>query len=306
MAPGRQEAGSKDMLHEGVSRMTVLRSSTGFRAAAVTALALSFVLVSQPSVWTRASRLLVFVNIGEYFGAIYVQRPRHGADYVLLRGAPLTASVRIVNGDTPAQIRIRDNQSAPFSVQLVPIGSDRSVAEGKISIVPTGRNRGESPLPRTLLPSEELLWHVSVPDFEHVPSGVYRLIARMHVVDAGGSPPAFNNASVAVELRDVVSLADRVEAARVAATRAISRRDFAAADTLARRMIALYPQSAFAFILVGDAAAYHGDTVSAHPAYLKALELLRSRGDALYAAVATEHSLAESIGAIEARIRRLD
>jgi hypothetical protein len=279
-----------------------MRSTIALRAA----VASSIVVVLQLSVLARASTLRVFMNIGEYFGTVYVQSSRQGVDHVLLRGQPLTATIRIVNAGTPALIRIRDNQSAPFSVQLIPAGSDRSVAEGRILPVPISGRKGESPLPRRLGRSEELLWHVSVPDFERVPPGVYRLTARTLIVDAAGSPPAVNNDSIVVELRDVVSLADRVEAARVAATRAMSRQDYATADTLARGLIEIYPQSAFGYFLVGDAALHRRDSASARRAYLKALELLRSRADTLYAAVATEHSLVSTIEALEAKIRWLD
>ncbi len=64
--------------------------------------------------------------------------------------------------------------------------------------------------------------------------------------------------------------------------------------------------STLGYLLVGDTALHRGDPASARTAYFKAFELLRSRGDGLYAAVATEHSLVSTIEAIEARIRALD
>jgi hypothetical protein len=58
-------------------------------------------------------------------------------------------------------------------------------------------------------------------------------------------------------------------------------------------------------MLIGDAAVARHDASSARAAFTRASELLRSRGDTLFAAVATEHQLSETIGAIEMRITAL-
>jgi hypothetical protein len=125
------------------------------------------------------------------------------------------------------------------------------------------------------------------------------------VEGAGGGAPDVNNDVVVAELTDVVSLAGRAEALRVAATRALRARDFAGTDAASRKLLAIHPQSAFAYLLIGDAAAGQQDATAARAAYLKASELLRNRQDSLYVAVATEHSMAEHMESVKARLAGL-
>ncbi len=47
------------------------------------------------------------------------------------------------------------------------------------------------------------------------------------------------------------------------------------------------------------------DSTAARAAYVRAVELLRGRGDTLYVAAATEHSIGETLGAVEAKLRGL-
>ena len=144
-----------------------------------------------------------------------------------------------------------------------------------------------------------------IPDVQQLPAGRYQVKVESALELAGGGVPAVNNDVVVIEIRDVVGLAERVEALRIAATRALRARDVVGTDAASRQLLAIHPQSAFAYLLIGDAAMGRQDTTAAGAAHLRASELLRGRGDTLYVAVATEHSIGETIGAIEAKLRGL-
>jgi hypothetical protein len=58
-------------------------------------------------------------------------------------------------------------------------------------------------------------------------------------------------------------------------------------------------------MLIGEAAVARTDVNSARAAFTRASELLRDRADTLFAAVATEHQMSETIDAVEMRIATL-
>ncbi len=238
---------------------------------------------------------------------MYVPPPSGGVDYALLRGQPLSARISVVNNGDEVEIRLRPGRSRPFEVRVTEVGSSKIVAEagaGSPSLRGPGRD-GPARLPATLKRSEGLLWDVSIPDFQQLPAGRYQVKVESALELAGGGVPAVNNDVVVIEIRDVVGLAERAEALRIAATRALRARDFAGTEVSSRQLLAIHPQSAFAYLLIGDAAMGRQDTTAARAAYLRASGLLRDRVDALYVAAATEHSIAETIGAVEAKLRAL-
>jgi hypothetical protein len=256
----------------------------------------------------RGTKVRLFVNLAEYYGTVYVRPPSGGADHVLLRGQRLTVHLRIVNGGEDQELRLRPSQSAPFRFQVTGMDSGTPVAQGVVAQPALWRGAGrEEPraLPATLKQRESLQWDATVPTFHQLPAGHYRLLAEAQVEGTVGGLPEVNNDHVVIELRDVVGQAERVELLRIAATRAFRNNDSAQAEAAARQLLAAYPQSAFAYMLIGDAAVARHDASSARAAFTRASELLRSRGDTLFAAVATEHQLSETIGAIEMRIAAL-
>ena len=223
-----------------------------------------------------------------------------------LRGQPLSARISVVNNGDDVEIRLRPGRSTPFGVRVAEAGSSRIVAEAVAGSPSRGQGRdGPARLPATLKRAEGLLWDASIPDFQQLPAGRYRVKVESALELAGGGVPTVNNDVVVIEIRDVVGLAERVELLRIAATRALRARDFAGTEAASRQLLAIHPQSAFAYLLIGDAAMARQDTTAARAAYLRAAELLRGRGDTLYVAVATEHSMAETIGAVEAKLRAL-
>ena len=246
-------------------------------------------------------------SIGEYYSTVYVPPPSGDVDYVLLRGQPLSARISVDNNGDDVEIRLRPGRSTPFGVRVTEVGSSRIVAEavaGSPSLRGRGRD-GPARLPATLKRSEGLRWDASIPDFQQLPAGRYQVKVESALELAGGGVPAVNNDVVVIEIRDGVSLAGRVEALRIAATRALRAGDFVGTDAASRQLLAIHPQSAFAYLLIGDAAMGRQDTTAARAAYLRASELLRGRGDTLYIAVATEHSIGETIGAVEAKLRAM-
>jgi hypothetical protein len=272
--------------------------------AVVTVLAL---LIAQATP-ARRTKVRVFVSLAEYYGTVYIRPPSGGADHVLLRGEPLTPRLSIVNGGEDQEVRLRPSQSAPFKVHVAAMGSVEPLAQGVVAqsavLRGAGRQRA-SALPATLKQRESLQWDATVPAFQQLPAGRYRVKADAQVESTIGGSPEVNNDNLVIELRDIVGQAERVEALRITATRALRNNDFAQADAAARRLLAEYPQSAFAYMLIGDAAVARKDVSSARAAYIRASELLRGRGDTLFAAVATEHQVSETIEAIDLKAAAL-
>jgi hypothetical protein len=226
---------------------------------------------------------------------------------VLLRGQPLTLRLSIVNHGEDQEVRLRPSESVPFKVHVAAMGSAEPLAQGVVtqSFLLRGGRQEPRALPATLKPRESLQWEATVPNFQQLPAGRYRVKADAQVESTVGGSPEVNNDNLVIELRDVVGQAERVELLRITATRALRNNDFAQADAAARQLLAAYAQSAFAYMLIGDAAVARKDVSSARAAYIRASELLRGRGDTLFAAVATEHQVSETIEAIDMRIAAL-
>ena len=227
---------------------------------------------------------------------------------MLLRGQPLALRLSIVNHGEDQDVRLRPSETVAFKVHVAAVGSAEPLAQGVVTQSPLlnrGGRQGPSPLPATLKQRETLQWEASVPDFQQLPAGRYRVKADSHVESSRGGSPEVNNDYLVIELRDIVGDAERVELLRITATRALASNDFAQADAAARQLLAAYPSSAFAHMLIGDVAKARKDVSSARAAYIRASELLRGRGDTLFAAVATEHQVSETIGAIDMRIAAL-
>jgi hypothetical protein len=256
----------------------------------------------------RRTKVRVYVSLAEYYGTVYVPPPSGGADHVMLRGQPLTTRLRIVNEGEDQEVRMRPSQSVPFKVHVAAEGSAKPLAQGVVGQSTQFRaagRQGPSTLPVTLKQRESLHWDATVPNFQQLPAGRYRVKADAQVESTLGGSPEVNNDHLVVELRDVAGQAERVEMLRIAATRALRNSDFAQTDAAARQLLAAYPQSAFAYMLIGDAALARNDVGSARAAYIRASELLRGRGDTLFAAVATEHQVSETIDAIDMKIAGL-
>jgi hypothetical protein len=227
---------------------------------------------------------------------------------VLLRGQPLTLLLSIVNHGEDQEVRLRPSESVAFKVHVARVGSAEPLALGVVTQSPLLRGsgrQGPNALPATLKQRESLQWEASVPDFQQLPAGRYRVKADAHVESTRGGSPEVNNDYLVIELRDIIGDAERVELLRITATRALATNDFAQADAAARQLLAAYPPSAFAYMLIGDVALARKDVSSARAAYTRASELLGSRSDTLFAAVATEHQMSETIGAIDMRIAAL-
>ncbi len=273
-----------------------------------TAIATLLALVMTQAAPARRSKVRLSVTIAEYDSTVYVRGPSGGADHVLLRGQPLTLRLSIVNHGEDQVVRLRPSESAAFRVHVAAVGSAEPVAQGVVSPSPRlsgGGRQGPHALPATMKQRESLQWDASVPGFQQLPAGRYRVKADAHVESTPGGAPEVNNDSLVIELRDIAGEAERVELLRITATRALSNNDLAQADGAARQLLAAYPQSAFAYMLIGDVAAARKDVSAARTAYVAASKLLGGRGDTLFAAVATEHQMSETIGAIDMKIAAL-
>jgi len=272
--------------------------------AVVTILAL---LIAQAAP-ARRVKVRVFVSLSEYYGTIYVRPPSNGADHVLLRGQPLSTRLSIVNDGEDQEVRLRPSQSAPFKVQVVAEGSAKPLAQGVVAqsaFLRAGSLQKPGGLPTTLKQRESLQWDATVPAFQQLPAGLYRVKADAQVESTIGGPPEVNNDHLVIELRDVTGQAERVELMRVNATRAFRNGNLTQTEAAAQQLLAAYPQSAFAYMLIGDVAKARNDASAARAAYIRASELLRGRGDTLFTAVATDHQISETIDALELRISSL-
>jgi hypothetical protein len=256
----------------------------------------------------RGTKVRIYVSVAEYYGTVYVRPPSGGAHHVLLRGQPLRTHLSIVNEGEDQEVRLRPSQSVPFKVYVAAMGSAEPLVDGVVApsaVLRRAGRQGAGALPTTLKRRESLHWDAGVPNFQQLPAGRYRVKADAQVESTIGGSPEINNDHLVIELRDVAGQAERVELLRITATRALSNRDFGQADAAARQLLAAYPQSAFAYMLIGDAAVARNDANAARAAFVRASELLRGRGDTLFAAVATEHQMSETIDAIDLRIASL-
>ena len=275
---------------------------------ATTAIVASLALLLAQATPARRAKVRVYVNLAEYYGTVYVPPPSGGADHVLLRGQALAVRLRIANQGENQEVRLRPSQSSPFQVHVARMGSGEPLVQGVVAqpaMISGAGRQGPSALPATLKQGESLQWEASVPDFQQLPAGHYRLKAEAQVEGSVGGSPEVNNDHLVIELRDVAGPAERVELLRITATRAVRNGDFAQADAAARQLLAAYPQSAFGYLLIGEAAVARKDVDSARTAFTRALDLLRSRADTLFAAVATAHQMSETIGAIDTRVAAL-
>jgi hypothetical protein len=260
-------------------------------------------LVLPQIVLAQRAMVRLYASIGEYYSTIYVPPPTNGVDYVLLRGQPLSARISLVNRGNDEDIRLKEEKAAPFRVRVTAVGSGATVADVAAGSSPTLRGPGRvgsGRLPATLKRAEGLQWDVNIPS--SLPAGRYRLKVESGLERA----LEVNNDVIVVEVREVSGLAERVEALRIAATRALADRDFPATDAAARQLLAVHPQSAFGYMLLGDAAAGRQDVAGARAAYVRASEILRGRGDTLYTAIATEHSINETIESLDAKLLALN
>ena len=183
------------------------------------------------------TKVRVYVNLAEYYGTVYVRPPSAGADHVLLRGQLLAAHLRIVNHGKEQQVHLRPSQSAPFNVHVAAMSSGESLAQGVVAQPALLRGAGrEEPraLPATLKQGDSLQWEATVPNFQQLPAGHYRLKADAQVEGSIGGSPEVNNDHLVIELRDIAGRAERVELLRITATKAVRNRDFAEADAAAR------------------------------------------------------------------------
>ena len=265
---------------------------------ALTALALILSLVQAAA--AQRPPLMLSTGIGEYYGTVYIPRAAGGAEYVLLRGQPFVVNIALHNNGGATTVRAAKGKSAPFRVRVSAIDTAVFVPELSVSPVPTrGPGVVELRLPITLQRKTGLVWDVSIPPT--LPAGRY----RVQILSDLDQKLSLNSDFVDLEIRDVVSLADRVESLRIEATRAQANNDLAGQDAAARRLLGLHPQSAFGHALLGWAAHRRGDDAGARAAYARAIEILRTRRDTLYAAVATEHSMKETLAAFEMRLNEL-
>ncbi len=273
-----------------------------------TAIATILALAVAQAAPARRTKVRLFVSIAEYYGTVYVRGPSGDVDHVLLRGQPLTLRLSIVNQGDDQEVRLRSSESAAFEVLVSAVGSAEPLAKSVVTQSPLlrgGGREGPNALPATLKPRDSLQWEASVPDFQQLPAGRYRVKADAHVESTRGGSPEVNNDYLVIELRDIVGDAERVEMLRITATRALRNSDPAQADAAARQLLAAYPPSAFAYMLIGDVAVARKDVSAARAAYMRASELLGGRSDTLFAAVATEHQMSETIGALDTRIAAL-
>src|SRR5262245_50035558 len=132
----------------------------------------------------RRSTLLVYVSIGEYYGTVYVPPPSGFADHVLLRGQPLIARLTIVNEGAEQGVRLRPSQFVPFKVHVAATASPQPLAQGVVSrsaVLRIGGREEKGALPAMLKPAESLQWDATVPDFQKLPAGLYRVKAEPQV-----------------------------------------------------------------------------------------------------------------------------
>jgi hypothetical protein len=175
--------------------------------ATVTILALLLVQATP----AERTKVRVYVNLAEYYGTVYVRPPSAGADHVLLRGQLLAARLRIVNQGKEQEVRLRPSQSAAFKVYVAGMSSGAPLAQGVVAqpALLHGAGRQEpSALPATLKPGESLQWEATVPTFQQLPAGHYRLKADAQVESTVGGAPEVNNDNLVIELRDVVGQAE--------------------------------------------------------------------------------------------------
>ena len=264
-----------------------------------------------PAAIAQVRPAILSVSIGEHYGTVYVAHPRLPVMVLVLRGEPVQLEVTLTTRADKTVLRVRPGAAAAFTARLVPTGPtptpDAEILWDR-PVRPSGGFYRRTPfdLPATLGRGEYARWVATIRQFESVPSGVYRFEVAPQFDRRYLPALAVNNDGIVIELRDVKTLNERLEWARIQATRAFANRELATTEMWARRMLAMYAHSGWAHVLLADAAANRGAMAEARAHYVKAIELLRSGGDALFLEANTAHTRGEILGNLTLRLTTLD
>jgi hypothetical protein len=253
----------------------------------------------------------IYLKPAEYYSTVYTRPPSPGSDYVALRGLPFTLSVAVSNEGSGAEVlsRLAANGAGPGVLRILRADIEQNTpAEAAVAWRgPFWRSRPavSDDKPLTLGPNESIHWEGSVTGFEALPAGQYRVQLLSDLRESGGLPVRFNNDHVVLELRDTTELPERVEMLRIAATQAFAHGQLESASAAIANLLAVYPDSAFGYMIRGEIALKNGDNAAAAIAFQRALDLIRSRADYLYISNEPERSVQETEEHLQAKLLRL-
>jgi hypothetical protein len=264
--------------------------------------------------WAAASSALNFVvRAGEYHGTAYVAAPAVPAEFVTFGSEPLSISLAIGN-PTSSDHSLNLTGSAPidgFHVTVIRVPAD-ATAVPSLLIEPVAEvaNLGVKTEQRWLdavpLPAgSNIVWKGSLSFSGRPTPGIYELRVTPLVRDSDGSPLNPLGTMVRYEVRDILSRDDRAEVARRRMMHAYTTDADVVAEASANALLAIYPQSALAYQVKGEAARREGRIPDAIQSFEMAATLLTSGADQLFLRYAQPTDVNPTISGLKRTIERL-
>jgi hypothetical protein len=260
--------------------------------------------LASPAVFAQGRTLVLITNTAEYFGNPYVKPPQNHAPFVFFAGEPVRVRVSIVNwGSSDATLSGAD--AAPlFTVKTyrddeevtlpVKVGAEATKVTGRFELVTPVETQ------TILKPGESLQWEADLRSAGLSP-GAYRLEFDTPAKDGTGHRIFLQANRFAFELR-TRSGESETELLRRDALRSFTAGDHIAAAAAISRLLRAYPNSAEAYVVLGDITKARGDAAAANAHYQRAVELYTQGADALYRQWATPGAIDHAISGVRSRM----
>jgi hypothetical protein len=248
-------------------------------------------LLSLPPI-AHAGDATMYVQVGEYYGSAYV-KPTFPATFLAFRDVPLGIRI-VIHNESDAEERVKPS-GLSAEVRMITVSMEER-SERPVRVA-WQRGRGSVPVAENgeliLAPRASVEWLGTILIPADVQPGVYSVEVPVTFASSQGRKVLVNNSSIVIDVRGTNDKPSQIELARVQARRALSRSDFDAAMSALKRLFEANPRSVYGHLLEADLALARGNQRAAEVSIQKALDSLRSRADAYYAAVTSDWTAAE-------------
>jgi len=204
------------------------------------------------------SALRFSVSVGEYFGEAYTSLPQNGGSFVFFAGEPISLVLSVANSDSESAHEMVTSADDPASELVLTAFRDRQAIELKMSVTPEASLYDAGSVTPVewnrrirLDPLVHVEWRAKLLDPALEP-GVYVLERSLRASDELSRPiPVVNY--FAFEVR-APTPASEPELLRRQGFRELVNSQYDSAEAIARRLLALHPNSSQARVLLGDVA----------------------------------------------------
>jgi hypothetical protein len=253
------------------------------------------------------SKVSVIIRPVGYLGVEYADPPSRNFPYVFFSSEQISVEIVMVNnlGTEPVRLFLNEKAIAANFAAKRPDGIDVAL---RLSTLVRRYLANETPVDLApefaLEPKESLVLRAEIAAGQLTP-GEHIVLLSTTIKDAAGLPLSPQVTRLVLEIRPS-DAASALEEARRNAIRAVTARQFAAAETWIETLLRLHPRSYVAYVLRGEVAESSGDRGRARAAYQQAVSLLKSRADEHFLRRRRgggEHVAEELIAALNQRIQ---